>query len=133
MVKTRSGKNTDATESENQRSTHKVPIKAFSTLVDNVRDEDSDGLVFLGCGGDIMEWANGMMNMMIDEKVATGKTFDSPFQVVTTGGRIDLVFPFAKNGDHSKVVPKLAMWRLTFGDCSWMSDYIVNYAKHHAV
>ena len=25
------------------------------------------------------------------------------------------------------------MWRLRFGDASWLSDYIVNYASHHGV
>ncbi len=23
------------------------------------------------------------------------------------------------------------MWRLGFGDCLWLSDYVVNYASHH--
>jgi hypothetical protein len=26
---------------------------------------------------------------------------------------------------------KLAIWRLAFGNCSWISDYLVNYADQH--
>ncbi len=25
----------------------------------------------------------------------------------------------------------MAMWGLSFGDCSWISDYVVNYAEQH--
>jgi hypothetical protein len=37
---------------------------------------------------------------------------------------------FNKNGKHN--IGKMAMWRLRFGDCSWVSDYIINYASQHA-
>jgi len=47
----------------------------------------------------------------------------------TSGGRTDLVLMF-NNGDALNV-GKLAMWRLRYGDASWVSDYIVNYAKQH--
>lgn len=59
--------------------------------------------------------------------------FDNPFVLITTGGRKDLVFPFsaaywAEDGSQSG---RLACWRINFGDCSWISDYKVNYAAHH--
>lgn len=98
-------------------------------------DEVIEGLILLGCGDDLNEWVSGVYNILHDDMIATAdfkECFEEELlQLTTTGGRTDLVWVFAKNTKLD--VGKLAMWRLRFGDCSWVSDYKVNYASHHGV
>jgi len=50
-------------------------------------------------------------------------------ELTTSGGRVDLAFVFQ---EKTKIdMGKLAMWRLRFGDCSWITDYQINYANQH--
>jgi hypothetical protein len=84
-----------------------------------------DGLVFLGCGGDHEEWIEGIQNALPED---SKNVFGPPSRLTTSGGRTDLVFPF-KIG--VEVPPLLPMWRLSFRDCSWISDYKVNYRNQH--
>jgi len=91
-----------------------------------------EGIVLLGTGGDIAEWVNGVTKVLNDEGIAKGTTKDlwsEIYVMKTTGGRSDTALVFAE-GDHINV-GKMAMWRLKFGDCSWISDYLDNYAKQH--
>ncbi len=88
-----------------------------------------EGLVLLGCGGKLEEWETGVLGLLEEEKIATKDDFDEVFFIVTSGGRTDVVLPFKR---QSKInIGKLAIWRLRFGNCSWVSDYLVNYASHH--
>lgn len=108
-----------------------IKKKTFEDLM----NLNTEGLVLLGCGGDLNEWINGVTEILVEEKIIKSTnpldTFDKPFYVRTTGGRTDLVLPFKK---HAKInISKLAMWRLRFGDASWISDYINNYASQHGV
>lgn len=91
--------------------------------------ETDEYLVFLGCGGDLMEWVNGVSQVLQDENIAlSGFDITEALKVTTTGGRADLLMKF----DFNKVdIGKLAIWRIRFGDCSWLSDYVVNYADQH--
>ena len=100
-----------------------IPARTFRHLHDK-----SEALIFLGCGGNILQWANGVKDLMITEGVIDHDTFDSPFSLVTTYGRVDLVFPFAKGKRSSG---GLAIWKVRFGDCIWKTDYLVNYTSHH--
>lgn len=92
-----------------------------------------EGLVFLGCDGDLNEWVAGVSQTLYDDGITESaqpeKLWSKAYTLTTTGGRVDLVLMF--NKETFKLAPKLAMWRLRFGDCSWYSDYIVNYEKHH--
>ena len=113
---------------------------SFSTLT-----EDDCGFVFLGCGGDLQEWIDGIPASMLDtlktnqeinENIMDDdirKLFDGPWLLTTTGGRKDLVFPFKNdNPEMGHILSYLCLWRLRFGDCSWISDYRQNYPDQHA-
>lgn len=106
-----------------------VPKKAFGDV-----NWKREGLVFYGCGGDLREWVNGLGGVMETAGVVAApalERFDvaSICSVQTTGGRTDLVMPFGEGEGID--IGRMAMWRLAFGDCSWMSDYVVNYRSQH--
>jgi len=88
-----------------------------------------EGIVCLGTGGDLRDWVNGLTELMQDEKITEGPaTWLSCHSLMTTGARSDLLLVF----DLDKFdLGRMAMWRLRFGDCSWLSDYVVNYADQH--
>ena len=93
-----------------------------------VKEVQDEGLVMLGAGGDSQEWIDGVSGILVGEGIATPEfEFKEAYLLKTTGGRTDLVLTFDGNVD----VGRLAMWRLRFGDCSWLSDYVVNYSEQH--
>mgnify|MGYP003318823713 CR=1 FL=1 len=111
-----------------------VQQKNFAQLVE-MEENGAEGLVFYGCGGDLQEWVDGITKWLVKAGIAESEkpedNWETPFSVVTTGGRIDLVLPFK---DGAKInIGKLAIWRITVarGDASWISDYVVNYADQH--
>lgn len=93
----------------------------------------NEGLVFLGVGGDLQEWVDGIPLILNKENIIPSKTPENTFSGVytfkTTGGRTDLAFVFKEGADIK--IGILAVWRLMYGGCSWISDYIVNYADQH--
>jgi len=95
----------------------------YSFLSEIARSKE--GLVLLGAGGDLNEWINGVSELLKDEGIALPNfAFTEAHKIDIIGGRIDLLLTF----DFATVdVGKLAMWRIRFGDCSWLSDYIPNY------
>ena len=101
----------------------------FRSFRDRVHGKE--GIVLLGAGGDPMEWINGVAGLLRDEgitNVSADVLFPERYILTTSGGRTDL----ALVTDLGRVdTGKLAMWRLRFGDCSWISDYLVNYADQH--
>lgn len=93
-----------------------------------------EGLVLLGTGGDLNQWIDGVYRSLQGEGIAPEdegpeSSFSKAYLLTTTGGRQDLVLMFAK--DTPLNIGKMAIWRLRVGDNSWVSDYKVNYAKHH--
>lgn len=94
-----------------------------------------EGLVLLGAGGDPMEWINGVANMWAEQGIAKSGNpadlFSDAILLKTTGGRTDLVLPFKSGAPID--MGKLAMWRLSFGDASWISDFKDNYASQYGV
>jgi len=94
---------------------------------------NSKGIVLLGAGGNPNEWIDGVSEMLFDEDIATSKSpselFRGAYLLKTSGGRSDIALVF--NKPFPADLGKMAMWRLRFGDCSWISDYIVNYANQH--
>lgn len=110
----------------------KIKDGNFSDVLEKVRNENEEGIVLLGAGGDLQEWIKGITDVLKKEGIVS-KTdssedlWDSPTKLVSTGGRTDLVLYFKGKFDMGK----MAMWRLRMGDCSWVSDFVVNYAKHY--
>ena len=91
-----------------------------------------EGIVLLGTGGDLNEWVEGVSNILRKEGIAEGEElFEEPMILTTSGGRTDMALVFNKSAKFE--MGRLAMWRLRFGDCSWISDYKVNYAEQHGI
>jgi len=95
--------------------------------------KDSQGIVLLGAGGDLNDWINGVSEELEKQQVVDtsdpSKLWSQYYKLVTTGGRIDLALTF--NSSYPLNIGKMAMWRLQFGHCSWISDYLVNYGNQH--
>ena len=102
----------------------------FSNLK-NLAEKNVEGIVLLGAGGNHNEWVDGVTKILKKEKIAksddASKVFEDIYTVTTSGGRRDIVLTFKEPSDLH--IGKMAMWRLAFGDCSWLSDYVVNYKK----
>lgn len=62
--------------------------------LDELRDFKHEGFVIIDVAGNIINWANGVMQTLIDDNVATPDMFLPPFQI-TRQGKVDLVFVFA--------------------------------------
>ena len=95
--------------------------------------KEKEGIVVLGAGGDLNEWINGVSETLFEEQISLSKDPSDMFEqtlyhLISTGGRNDLAFIFSK--DSKLDIGKMAMWRLRFGSCSWISDYVVNYSSH---
>ena len=105
----------------------------FSRFEELSRRSHSEGIVLLGAGGNTNEWIEGVSEMLFDEGIATTKSpsdlFRGAYILKTSGGRNDLALLF--NKPFPADLGRMAMWRLRFGDCSWVSDYVVNYRKQH--
>ena len=86
----------------------------------------------MGCSEPHKEWVEGVPSLLQEEKIIRTKNPDKVWEKVylltTTGGRKDLVMLFGKIRVN---LPKLASFRLGFGSCSWVSDYLVNYKSQH--
>ena len=92
---------------------------------------EDECLVLLGCGGDPKEWIEGVTGTLKDEDIAPNgiDDFGYFYRLESTGGRTDLVLMFGDNTDLK--IGKMAMWRLQFGDNSWLSDFFINYESHY--
>lgn len=95
------------------------------------------GFVIVGCTVEtatvIEKWAGPVLCHLQDEGAishkATPETFFEKIQVVTTtGGRNDLVFVISKQGNKMVNMSKFVIVRLSMPDCSWIEDFVVNYA-----
>lgn len=87
-----------------------------------------EGLVFLGCKNP-SAWIEGLDEVLPDHCKRIDGIYENEFLILkTNGGRTDLVYIF-KTG--IKINGSLPIWRLRFGDCSWISDYKNNYAIQH--
>jgi len=103
----------------------KIEDRPFSAI-----SRRKEGIVFLGAGGDLKEWVSGVTSELKNQGIVSDPSwFDDVYTVTTSGGRTDLVFTF--NRKHKINIGKLAVWRLHWGDASWVSDYLVNYAGQH--
>jgi hypothetical protein len=112
----------------------KVENIEFLSFESKMKKQMDDGIVLLGCGGDPQEWIQGVTQVLrkeeiIDSEVTSEKAWKEAFLLTTTGGRHDIALTFNSNTAFN--ISKMAMWRLQFGDCSWISDYTVNYVDQH--
>lgn len=105
----------------------------FQDVVKLSKEEKEEGLVLLGAGGDLHEWIDGISNELLKEGIATGNKHtmwnNKFYKLESTGGRTDFVMLFKNKTTIN--VGKMAIWRLKFGDNSWLSDFIVNYKSHY--
>ena len=103
------------------------------TFEDAYKDNPNDGIVLLGCGGDINEWIIGVSNNLKEEGISKTDKPDELWNDVriltTSGGRTDVMLTPKKGAPID--IGKMAMWRIRFGDCSWISDYKDNYKEQH--
>ena len=96
-------------------------------LKDHKNDE---GLVIFGAGGDLQKWIDGIVEMWQGEDIFKG-TPDEAFThayKIQKNDSTSLVLIF--NPAAKFTMGKMAMWRLRFGNASWLSDYFVNYNPH---
>ena len=95
-------------------------------------ESNLEGIVLLGAGGDPNQWINGVLGMWkeggLSPSAEPSDVLESALLLISTGGRHDLALIF-KNGVID--VSGLAMWRIGFGNCSWVSDFVVNYSSHY--
>ena len=109
------------------------PTPARFEALRAVEKQGEEGIVLLGAGGKLSDWINGVFAMWQKEGITKANTpadvFADALVLKTTGGRTDLALVFKPGADLE--IGKMAMWRLKFGDCSWISDYVVNYAEQH--
>ena len=105
-----------------------IPFKSFLNDA-----EGKEGIVLLGAGGDPQEWIDGVTDILNKEDIAKGTSnelWSKANLLTTTGGRTDIALTFNHNNGPKFDMGKMAMWRLRFGECSWISDYLVNYSSH---
>ena len=89
------------------------------------RMEGKEGLILQGCGGSLLDWQNGINNLLTEARILKNGTQFETVYAFQHEGTTCLLFPF--EGSVELDVGKLAMWRLqshsTFGG-TWLSDYV---------
>lgn len=103
-----------------------MSIKQITTD-DLRRMNDSEGIIFQGCGGDPQEWVDGINELLTENKILlNGTKFTDAYQFQHEAVTC-LLFPFSL--DVQLDIGKLAMWRLgthsQFGG-TWLSDFVEN-------
>lgn len=103
--------------------------------IDELASLKDFGMVVLGAGGDISEWVDGISGILKKDGIVDPdkETFSRAEllegNVLGVKGRKDLVLIF--NPGSNVHVGKLAIWRLQFGDISWIDDFIANYGSNY--
>ena len=108
-------------------------IDSNFSKIRNISTNKDEGIVILGAGGDPQEWIKGICVDWKKKEISPTDVPEETFQeihlLISTGGRRDLAMVFKKEAPLN--IGRMAMWRLQFGDCSWISDFVVNYKKHY--
>lgn len=85
-----------------------------------------EGLVLIGCGGDLQEWVDGINEMLTKDGILLNNSKFTECQSFTHNNMTCLLFPF-ENVELD--IGKFAIWRLktynSFGG-TWLSDFIPN-------
>ena len=112
-------------------------MKVKNITFDELRGVKELGIVVMGAGGNLMDWAKGFIEIWRNENEKIIKNERKVFKLVAklTGnklgdkGRIDLVLLF---DPKCKIdIGKLAIWRIKMGGISWIEDFVVNYRKDY--
>lgn len=109
---------------------------SFANFFDKQNGRAQFGLVITGAGAPLQEWVDGIAEMLVKQQIVDSQpVFKSAFKllgnVAGENGRTDLVLLFA---DPKKInVGKLAMWRLQFGDASWVDDFYDNRQSDYGI
>ncbi len=107
------------------------PTIPFSDVLGLVKSRGVEGLCFLGAGGEVKDWVDGVtMDLQKAGIMPETLEFTEGYFREFSEGRRDLILIFPKVLDEGPGldIGRLAMWRLRWnGECSWLSDYIVNY------
>ena len=102
-----------------------MSVKRITT--DELRNTEGEGLVIMGCGGDLDEWVDGINGLLTDADILRGGTRFKNCASFEYGGLTCLLFPFGDDVDID--IGKLAIWRIgshdTFGG-TWLSDFKAN-------
>jgi hypothetical protein len=109
-----------------------VPEKCSFSKIQKIGKEH-EGMVFLGAGGNLHDWIEGIHKELLEENIgqdAVDDMFLGAYEVTTAGGRTDLVL-IIRDTPQNLIIEKLAIWRIRWGKCSWLSDYTVNYADQY--
>jgi hypothetical protein len=104
-----------------------VRLASYAACLGNYEGE---GFVMLACGGPLDEFVRELTNWF--QTISPEFRFspdDVIEQLVTTGGRVDLVMKF--RGKHWLKL-KTFQARLSCSDLKWISDYKAIYACDHA-
>ena len=100
-----------------------MSIKQITTD-DLRRMNDSEGIIFQGCGGDPQEWVDGINELFTENKILLNGTKFTDVYRFQHEPVTCLLFPFSL--DVQLDIGKLAMWRLgthsQFGG-TWLSDF----------
>ena len=86
--------------------------------------EETDYLVWQGCGDPLEDWYNGITNMLIENEIADKSYKMKEMYVFDNNGLTCLLTPLDKL-DLRKLAVMRLKWRETFGTM-WLSDYIDN-------
>lgn len=128
----------------------RVKEESFYNLLESHKEKE--GIVIMGCGGEIEDWPPQIVQWLNDDKVIDEKDgkviqcvqrpeddpdyiasfedlFEDVFLMTTSEGRYDLFFVFSE--DTKLNIGRLAIVRLMMQDMSWWSDYVVNYKNDH--
>ncbi len=96
------------------------------TLSDLRRMNGKEGLILQGCGGEIIEWMDGINKMLTDKGILLDNTKFENVSVFQNDGVTCILYPFE---EVHLDIGKLAMWRLqsyTAFAGTWLSDYVEN-------
>ena len=98
------------------------------TTTDELREmRGSEGLILQGCGGDLMEWVDGINEMLTAEGILLDGTKFEKVYAFKHEGLTNLLFPFSE--DLKLHIGRFAVWRIAthenFGG-TWLSDYVDN-------
>ena len=103
-----------------------MSIKQITTD-DLRRMNDSEGIIFQGCGGDPQEWVDGINELLTENKILLNGTKFTDVYRFQHEPVTCLLFPFSN--DVQLDTGRLAMWRLgtysQFGG-TWFTDFVEN-------
>lgn len=97
------------------------------TTADLRRMQNKQGLILLGCGGEISDWVNGINNEFTKENILLDGTKFEDVSVFEYKNGTGILFPF--NNKLKINIGKLSIWRIKTHDAfqgTWLSDFVNN-------